>query len=119
MLDDGGSRVFVEVNQKVEVTERKDQGRVVYALRGAHIAAANGGRPLLTSFFATPVAEVALAEQGGGTDVVITLRAPVTPAHRLVDTPRGVVLQVDFLPGAPAPTGSKRLQEAAEPALSE
>src|SRR3954469_25117630 len=60
MLEEGKSRVFVEVSQKVEVTEQKARGRVIYQLRGASVPVRNSRLPLLTSFFATPVGQVEL-----------------------------------------------------------
>jgi hypothetical protein len=41
-------------------------------------------------------------EQGGGVDLVIELREAAAPAYRVLDTPRGIVIQVDL----PRPTGS-------------
>src|SRR5262249_37448535 len=55
MLDEGKSRVFVEVSQKVPVSEQKAKGRVVYKLKGAAVPVRNSLRPLLTNFFPTPV----------------------------------------------------------------
>src|SRR5690349_9328429 len=46
MLDDGKSRVFVEVSQKVGVTEQKARGRVIYKLKGAAVPVRNSLRPL-------------------------------------------------------------------------
>src|SRR5262245_4373393 len=34
MLEDGGSRVFVEISRKVEITEHKAEGRVTYRMKG-------------------------------------------------------------------------------------
>lgn len=96
MLEEGKSRVFLEVNQKVEVTERKAKGRVVYRLKGAAVPTRNSRLPLPTGFFATPVGQVELIDQGDGADLVIELREAAEPAYRVIETPRGIVLQVDF-----------------------
>jgi hypothetical protein len=100
MLDDGQSRVFLEVSQKVQVTERKARGRVVYQLKGAAVPLRNSRLPLLTGFFATPIGRIELVNQGDGADLVIDLREPAEPTHRLIETPRGMALQVDFPPSA-------------------
>jgi hypothetical protein len=127
MIEDGKSRVFLEVSQKVEITERKAQGRVVYRLAGASMATRNSRLPLLTSFFPTPVGQIVLVTQGGDTDLVIDLREAATPVHRVIESPRGIVLQVDFPSpegaragtGEPARRGSKRLPQAPDPAAEE
>jgi hypothetical protein len=96
MLDDGKSRIFLEVTQKVQVTERKARGRVVYQLKGASAPLRNSRLPLLTGFFATPIGRVELVNQGDGADLVIELRETAEPTHQLIETPRGMALQVDF-----------------------
>jgi hypothetical protein len=100
LIEDGKSRVFLEVSEKVEITERKAQGRIVYQLKGAHTALRNSRLPLPTGVFPTPVGRVELADQGDGADLVIELREPATPVYQVIDTPRGIALQVDFPPPA-------------------
>jgi hypothetical protein len=100
MLNDGKSRVFLEVSRKVEVTARKAEGRVVYQLKGASAPLRNSRLPLITGFFATPVGRVELVNQGDGADLVIDLREPAEPTHQVIETPRGIVLRVDFPPSA-------------------
>lgn len=107
LLDDGQSRVAVEVSRKVTITEHKAQGRVVYRLTDAALPGHNAHLPLPTGFFRTPVDRVEMVEQGDGVDLVIELREAVQPTYRVLDTPRGIVIQVDF----PRPAGS----EAAPP----
>lgn len=97
LLDDGSSRVTVEISHKVAVTEHKAKGRVVYSLAGAAVPASNTRLGLPTGFFRTPVERVEVVGQAGAADLVIELREAVEPTYRVLDTPRGsVVLQVDF-----------------------
>ena len=96
MLDEGKSRVFLEVSQKVGVTEQKARGRVVYKLKGTLVPAKNSLRPLPTGFFPTPVGQIELAKQDDGAALIIELREPAEPSHRVIETPRGITLQVDF-----------------------
>jgi hypothetical protein len=96
MLDDGKSRVFVEVSQKVGVIEQKARGRVIYKLKGAIVPAKNSLRPLPTGFFPTPVGQIELVTQDDGAALIIDLREAVEPSHRVIETPRGITLQVDF-----------------------
>src|SRR4051812_29952163 len=101
LLDDGSTRVAVEVTRKVVITERRIEGRIVYRLAGAAVPGNNAHLPLPTGFFATPVQRVSLVEVGNGADLVIELREAATPTFRVLETPRGVVLQVDL----PRPAG--------------
>ena len=125
LLEDGTTRISVEVSRKVAVTEHKAQGRAVYSLAGVAASGNNTLLPLPTGFFRTPVDRVELIEQNGGADLVIELREAVQPIYRVLDTPRGIVIQVD-LPrpaGAAAPppdaaarsTETKRLEPSAAP----
>ena len=95
MLPDGTSRVFVQVSQKVEVTESKAEGRLVYRMKGAQAIQTNRF-PLVTTFFATPVGKVQLIDQGGDLDMVIDLRLKSDVQYRVLDTDAGIVVQVDF-----------------------
>jgi hypothetical protein len=109
LLDDGSTRITVEVSRKVAVTERKAQGRVVYSLAGVAVPGHNTLLPLPTGFFRTPVDRVELVEHGGAADLVIELCEAVVPTYRVLDTPRGIVIQVDL----PRPAGSAAAPEAA------
>ncbi|MFO0762413.1 MAG: hypothetical protein U0359_38595 [Byssovorax sp.] len=103
MLEGGVTRIFVEVSRKVDVTENKAKGRVVYHLKGAQAPTRTNRLPLLTGFFATPVDRVELIEQGDGLDLAIDVHEALEPRFAVVDTPRGMVLQVDFPRGSQGP----------------
>ncbi|MEP7123946.1 MAG: AMIN domain-containing protein [Byssovorax sp.] len=97
LLDDGTSRVTLEVARKVAVTEHKAKGRVVYSFAGAAVPGSNTRLALPTGFFHTPVERVEAVSRGDGVDLVIELREDVPSTYRIVETPRGSsVLQVDF-----------------------
>ncbi|MGK3994747.1 AMIN domain-containing protein [Sorangium sp. So ce1024] len=101
MLPTGGSRVFVQIHGgKVDVAESKAPGRLVYRMKGAGAIQTNRF-PLVTAFFATPVAQVQLVDQGNDLDMVIDLRAQAEATYRVIDTDQGVVIQVDFPPFVP------------------
>jgi hypothetical protein len=95
-LDDGVTRVELEVSARVDVAENKAQGRIVYRLRGAQVGERTNQLPLPTGFFSTPVDRMQLIQQGPDVDLVIDLREASEPVQRVVETPRGIVLQVDF-----------------------
>jgi hypothetical protein len=94
--DDGTSRVWIEVSSKVDVLESRYRGRTVYRLRGATLLAGTSRLPLQTYYFNTPVDRIELVSMGPDLDLVLDLREDVAPAHRVVETPRGMVLQIDL-----------------------
>ncbi|WP_437602669.1 AMIN domain-containing protein [Sorangium sp. So ce590] len=116
MLPTGGSRVFVQIHGgKVDVAESKAAGRLVYRMKGAGAIQTNRF-PLVTSFFATPVTQVQLVDQGNDLDMVIDLRAQTDATYRVVETDQGIVLQVDFPPSLPeqrAPTQAEEQRKRA------
>jgi hypothetical protein len=95
-LDDGKSRIFVEVSHKVPVVETRTAGRVTYRLRGASVIQRTNQLSLITGFFDTPVSRVQLVPMTPDVDVVIELREATDPTYAVVETPRGMVLWVDF-----------------------
>ncbi|MDI1483241.1 hypothetical protein [Polyangium sp. y55x31] len=112
ILAGGVSRVWVEISQKVDVTEHKAEGRIAYRMKGVVVPTRTNRLPLETMFFQTPVGRVLLTElDDGDVDLVIELKQPSTPSHKLVESEGGVTLQVDF----PAPASSK--QASAEGAM--
>lgn len=112
ILAGGVSRVWVEISQKVDVTEHKAEGRIAYRMKGVEVPTRTNRLPLETMFFQTPVGRVLLTElDDGDVDLVIELKQPSTPSHKLVESEGGVTLQVDF----PAPASPK--QASAEGAM--
>jgi len=109
MLKGGESRVYVEISEKVEISEHKAEGRIAYRLKGVAVPTRTNRLPLDTSFFASPVARVQLVElDDGDVDLVIELRQPSTPKQTLAESEGGFVLQVDFpAPSAAAPNKPK------------
>jgi hypothetical protein len=95
-LADGRSRVWVEVDRKVDVTASRSPLQIVYRLRGAAIVGVTNELPLVTGFYTTPVDRAQLLPAGADLDLVIDLREVVTPTSAVVETPRGIVLWVDF-----------------------
>lgn len=98
MLDGGGSRVLLEIDRHVDVSESKSQGRLVYHMRGVQAPTRTNRLPLLTGFFATPVSRIQVVEdeKGGDVDLVIELRQASESTFHARDTDNGMVIQVDF-----------------------
>jgi len=103
LLPDGKTRVTVEISEKVKITEHKAAGRITYRLDTVRVPLPTNRLPLLTTYFPTPVSRIQLVQNKVDTDLVIELRAPSTPSYQIVESPRGIVLQVDFPPAAPPP----------------
>lgn len=97
LLNDGGSRFFVELAQSVAVEERKAKGTVTYVLKGARNAFRNNFNPLVTEHFNTPVRRAKLQPAGKDLLFVMELRQDVASTHRVVTNKEGhAVFQVDF-----------------------
>lgn len=96
MLEGGRSRVFVKLSSRVAIEEHKARGQIVYRLKGVDVPSSTNRLPLITSFFATPVALVQLVPQGDDVDLVIELRQDSDMQHRIEEQRDGVLLMVDF-----------------------
>lgn len=105
VLQDGSSRIHVEISQKVIVAERKAEGRIAYRIKGASVPVRTNLLPLETSFFRTPVSRVSLTEvDDDDVELIIELRQATSPSYKVVETDAGMILQVDFpAPAAQAP----------------
>lgn len=109
----GASRLSLRLSASVPVEEHAAAGSVTYVLKGARIAHRNDTNALVTVHFNTPMMAARLVPKGGDLHLVVMLRAPSTPTHKMtpgaggaftfeVDFPKG-----DFLPpeaGAPGAT---------------
>lgn len=97
MLPDGGSRVYVELSGRVQVSKREGENELVYTLKGARLSSANNKNALLTTHFATPVVKARLVPGTEDIELVIDLRAKTSPSHRLLRRDgESTQLQVDF-----------------------
>ena len=108
-LPDGTSRISVEVSHRVDVVESRLPAHASYRLRGAMVLTPTNELALPTEWFATPVTRVQLVPEGPDLVLRVDLREDLAPVYRVVDTPRGIVLEVDLPrgaapdPGQPAP----------------
>ena len=100
MLGEGGSRLFVELSQTVQVEERRARGTLTYVLKGAHVTVRNNENPLVTVHFNTPVTRARLVPAGRDVLFVVDLRADVTPTWKINPAKEGsAVLSVEFAKG--------------------
>jgi hypothetical protein len=101
MLAEGGSRLFVELSQAVQVDERKARGTLTYVLHGAHVTVHNNTNPLVTVHFNTPVASARLVPSGHDLLFVVSLRADASPTWKINPGKEGSsILTVDFPKGS-------------------
>jgi hypothetical protein len=121
-LDDGSTRVFVELTKPVTFETRKSRQTLTYVLKNAHVARANNRNPLVTSHFKTPVTSARLSVHGRDLWFVIGLRADVTPTATMEKTTKGTsVLRIDFAKGdygATSPSAEHTSETTTKPAHS-
>ena len=96
MLDGGGSRVLVALSKKVNVTETKAAGKLTYRIQGVQVPTYNNQRPLVTTFFSTPVSRAELVPRDSDVDLVIDVKDSTGVVFRVVESDKGAELQVDF-----------------------
>ena len=99
-LPDGGSRLFVQLNQSVAVEERRAAGSVTYVLKGAHLRVHNDSNALVTVHFNTPVFRARLTPQGNDLLFILELRSAATPTFKMsANQDKSSTLQIDFPKG--------------------
>jgi hypothetical protein len=99
-LPDGGTRLFVQLNQSVPIEERRAQGSITYVMKGAHLRVRNDANALVTVHFNTPVFRARLAPSGNDLLFILELRAAATPTFKLTDNQdKTATLQIDFAKG--------------------
>lgn len=114
-LPDGGSRIFVDLSERVQVTKRDGVQELTYSLRGARLASKNNQNALVTEHFETQVARAKLVPTEDGLELVIQLREDAKPAHRLLRREGDVSqLQIDFPPSARSEAGKDGKDKGAE-----
>jgi hypothetical protein len=104
-LDDGSTRLFVDLSKPVTYETKAARGSITYVLKGARVTRRNNTNPIVTVHFNTPVTEARLVPHGHDLWFVVDLRADVQPAVSM-DTGKdgGAVMKIalpkgDYLPG--------------------
>jgi hypothetical protein len=118
-LDDGSTRLFVDLSETVSYETKAAKGSTTYVLKGTHVARRNNCNALATAFFNTPVTTARLVPHGTDLWFVVEVRAPVEPAVS-VDAKKegGATLSIRFPKGdyLPAP---RPVESAGESAADE
>jgi hypothetical protein len=79
MRADGTSRVFIQSTTALDAQPSAAPGKYLVNLRGAHVSGGTNRLPLETRFFNTPVTRVSLSANHDGAQLILDLRAEVSP----------------------------------------
>jgi hypothetical protein len=102
MLSGGRSKVWVAINQKVEV-QALGKGRIrSFLLVGTQVGPRNNTNPLITTHFPTPLARAQLRRHAKGAELVLWLRDDVDVSVRSVSGPKGTITVEVELPPRPS-----------------
>jgi hypothetical protein len=114
-LDDGSTRLFVDLSAPTSFETKTGNGSITYVLKDTHVARRNNCNPLVTGFFNTPVTTARLEPHGHDLWFVVEVRAPVQPSVSVDPNPSkdggaaegSVALSIhfpkgDYLPPQPA-----------------
>ncbi len=77
-----GSRIFVQTSASVPIDPSAEPGKLVYALHNCRIDLRNNRNPLVTEHFNTPVVRAYLRQRGRDVQLVLEMRAQVSPSVR-------------------------------------
>jgi hypothetical protein len=110
--DEGGARMFLQLDRDVTASQAVVAGKLVISLPGARAASKNSIRWLDTRFFDSGVARIEARRAGrkkgvkAGLEIVVTFKDKVAPAEGSIASAQGkdglTYLTLDF-PPAPAP----------------
>jgi len=113
MSGDGGSRVYLQTTNDVEVSVKASKDGLTVTVHNCRIHVRNGGRPLDTRFFSTPVKSVSLSQRKKDVALLIGLKAPLEATPRREPGPNGSQFWVlDF------PSGKSILADGPAPAAA-
>jgi hypothetical protein len=79
-LDDGSTRLFVDLSAPAAYETKAAKGTLTYVLKEAQVAKRNNCNPLVTIFFNTPVTRAQLVPHGRDLWFVVDVRAPAEPS---------------------------------------
>lgn len=123
-IQDGGSRIYVELTGNVTVTQHESKGQLVFVLEGAQIRTGNTQNSLELYYHDTPVLRAKLRKAKpdkkdkkekkpkkiADTELILEMKSDVKPTQRLVEGHKGTYrLEVDF------PAGNYRPVEGTPP----
>ena len=100
MLEEGGSRFFLQTSRPVKYETKKSPGKFVLVLKNVRVHLKNNWRPLETEFFDTPVLRATVERRGRrNVAMVFELRDDVTPSIKREKGKDGYAyIMIDFEP---------------------
>jgi len=99
-----GTRIYVELNGSVNVTQHDAQGQVVYVLEGVQIKTSNTENSLELYYHNTPALRARLHRSKKDAELTIQLKADAKPTQKIVEGRKGLFrLEIDFPAGSFAP----------------
>ncbi len=120
-LDDGSTRLFVDLSTPVSYEAKSAKGSITYVLKKTLVAKRNNCNALVTEFFNTPVTTARLVPHGHDLWLVVDVRASVPPVVSVdAKTEGGATLSIhfpkgDYLPPEPAAQTTPSVAESTEP----
>ncbi len=95
------ARIRVRLSAESVVEQKGDDATIRFLLPGSKIPARTTTRPLVTTFFDTPLQGVQLVPSAAGGELILWLREPANVTHRVADRGNGVFeLIVELAPPA-------------------
>ena len=109
-MNGDGSRVFLQATRNVEVTATPTKDGLTVTVHACRLAVRNGGRPMDTRFFQTPVKSITLHQRKNDVVLSVALKDPVDVVPRKESGPNGSQFWVlDF------PSSKSLLADGARP----
>jgi hypothetical protein len=115
MSGEGGSRVYLQTTNDVEVSVQASKDGLTVTVHNCRIHVRNGGRPLDTRFFSTPVKSVSLTQRKKDVALLIGLKEPLEATPRKEPGPNGSQFWVLDFPSAKSVLADGPASAAARP----
>jgi hypothetical protein len=115
-LDDGSTRLFVDLSAPISYETKSAKGSIIYVLKKTVVARRNNCNALVTEFFNTPARTARLVPHGHDLWFVVDLRDSVPPAVSVdAKAGGGATLSIrfpkgDYLPPQPAAEAPSRAE---------
>ena len=100
MLENGGSRLFIQTTEPLQYTISDKGLKVTVSFDNAKVYLSNNRNPLVTSYFNTPLQRAYLKKRNKQLDLILELKVSTSPKISSESDSDGYrYLFVDFAPG--------------------
>jgi hypothetical protein len=96
VLPGGRGTLFVELSETAVIEVSKSGQSIEYKMMGARVPLKNNKHPLLLRDFESSALTAVLVPGKKAVSLLVTLRGPVSPTHRMLARGKGAVLEVDL-----------------------